>query len=61
LKFKTYKLWPKDNELIRENKEMPNTYISNINSKYTKEIIDWDEKMKILDPDNPKYRGPTLR
>jgi len=59
LKFKAYKLQPKDPELLKNNPDMPNSYVSNINSKYTKEIKSWDEQMKILDPDNPKFRGPT--
>jgi len=54
LKLKSYKLWPKDQELLRRYENLPNSNISNINSKYTYEVEDWEEKMKILDPDNPK-------
>ena len=54
LKLKSYKLWPKDPELLTRYTNLPNSNISNINSKYTYEVEDWEEKMKILDPDNPK-------
>ena len=52
LKLKTFKLNPKPPELIAQTKEIDSSYVSNIVSKYNKDLQAWDDKMKIVDKED---------
>jgi hypothetical protein len=65
LKLKSYRLMPKPYD--ERMKEVDSSYISNIYSKYTQPIKEWEAKMVLVEKEeqakeNPKApkRGPTL-
>jgi hypothetical protein len=50
LKLREFKLIPKNvDAILALQKDVDSSYISNINSKYNKDIIDMDARMKALE------------